>query len=295
MGGKGGKVVTAINAVAHAVTHAAGWLEGITRIVDPITKQVKALADWIDKTYDRITRWVKEEFKPLTDVYNKYYTWYKRELKPALDRLSKSIDKLATAYTTLKLAIEGKINKLFAYIYSKVEPKFREIDRLLRNLQQLVSAFDRKLAQSIANLRAEIYKHTLKVLYDAERRIMQKTHQIFVPFDKFFGTIEAFKRDHIDPLQKGLEGLSEGLKAVLTPEKKPQPSFAFESGNIYGRQMLEAWLGAFREWEIEVGPIEIEEVEIYETLKKQTADDPKKIPQEEKELYEIFEKRALMQ
>ena len=294
-GGKGKSVITVATAVFHAIKHATGWFAGSHHSFAAIWESINRIWVKLQVLWIKIKLLLEDKLQPILEKLEKLRNFYEEHIKPYIEKLEKLYSNFLKAYLAWKLLVERKLTTIFEIIENFLVPKVTWLDNALKHLQEIFSAFSKDIADKIGQMRKIIWRNTIEKIYETERKIVKYVHQVFVPLDKFVHSLQVFKRDHIDPLQRGLKGLEKDLQAVITKEKKPHPTFAFQSGNIYGRQMLEAWLGAFREWEIEVGPIEIEEVEIYETLKKQTADDPKKIPQEEKELYEIFEKRALMQ
>jgi len=291
-GGKGKNVIKPVTAVFHAVTHALGWETGERHGYLSLWEQIRRI--WV-KLQVMWLRWkivYGEKLRPILEKLEKLRKFYEEKIKPWLQKLDKWLSNFIKAYLAWKILIERKINYIFEVIENFLVPKVRWLDNVLRHTQQIVSVVSKKLASQIEKVRNTIYKYTIDKIYETERKIVRYVHQIFVPVDKFVYGLKALKEKHIDPLAQGLKGLSEDISKIIDKQGKPRPTF---SADVVETGLIEFWDEYLRTTptpHVIVGPPLVEIDEIYKELEATTSEDPEKLPDEEKEIYEALEEEV---
>jgi len=279
MGGGGDqkKVISEATAQFWGKRHAWGTLKGFLRILEGIWALILRVAELIKYIYTKVKKLIREKFDFLFDLIRKLQKLYNDYIKPILDTLTKTINDLYKLYKVFRALVLGKINELFDIVFGPIMDDIKRLDKALSHLQEIFSAFSKKMADAIRNLRKETTQFVIQKVNEMQNNIIRWTLDKFTPLDKFFNTIESFKRDHIDPLQEGMKGLQEDLGLVLDEEKKPKEEFAWESGNLWGTKLFDEIFGRYIEGQKIVEVLPPEEMELYkemqeveEELKKET-------------------------
>jgi len=291
-GGKGKSTIKVVTAVFHAVRHALGWETGERHSYLSLWEQIKRI--WV-KLQVMWLRWkliLEEKLKPVLNQLEKLRKWYEKHIKPWLQKLDKWLSNFIKVYLAWKILIERKLNYIFNVIENFLVPKIRWLDNVLRHTQQIVSVVSKKLATQIEKIRETIYKYTIDKIYETERKIVKYVHQFFVPIDKFIYGLNALKQKHIDPLAQGLKGLSEDISKIIDKKSKPRPTFSADVVDTGLKEFWNEYLRAHPTPHVYVGPPTIEIDEIYKELEATTSEDPEKLPEEEKEIYEALEEEV---
>ena len=291
-GGKGKNVIRPVTAVFHAITHALGWETGERHGYLSLWEQIRRI--WV-KLQVMWLRWkivYGEKLRPILEKLERLRRWYEKYIKPWLQNLDRWLSNFVKAYLAWKILIERKITYIFEIIDNFLRPKVVWLDNTLRHLQQIVSVFSRDLANRIEQVRTNIWNATLGKLYETEKRIVRYVHQVFVPIDRFVHGLKAFKQQHIDPLAAGLKGLSEDISKIIDKQGKPRPTFSADVVETGLREFWDEYLRTTPTPHIVVGPPLVEIDEIYKELEATTSEDPEKLPDEEKEIYEALEEEV---
>ena len=291
-GGKGKNVIKPVTAVFHAVRHALGWEVGEKHGYFSLWGHIKKVWTKLQVMWLKWKLYLENKLRPIIDKLEKLRKWYEKHIKPWLQKLDKALSSFIKAYLAWKILIERKITYIFEIIDNFLRPKVVWLDNTLRHLQQIVSVFSKDLANKIEQVRTNIWNATLGKLYELERRVVRYVHQVFVPVDRFIYGLKAFKQKHIDPLAQGLKGLSEDISKIIDKQGKPRPTF---SADVVETGLIEFWDEYLRTTptpHVIVGPPLVEIDEIYKELEATTSEDPEKLPDEEKEIYEALEEEV---
>jgi len=291
-GGKGKSVIRPITAVFHAVRHALGWEVGERHGYFSLWEQIRRIWVKLQVMWLKWKLYLEDKLRPVIEKLEKLRKWYEKHIKPWLQKLDKALSSFIKVYLAWKILIERKINYIFEVIENFLRPKVVWLDNTLRHLQQIFSVFSKNIANRIEQVRINIWNATLGKLYETEKRIVRYVHKVFVPIDRFVYGLKAFKQKHIDPLAQGLKGLSEDISKIIDKQGKPRPTFSADVVDTGLKEFWDEYLRAHPKPHVYVGPPIIEIDEIYKELEATTSEDPEKLPDEEKEIYEALEEEV---
>ncbi len=283
-----GKVVTVGSAIASAVTHAAQVFKGIGYVVNGFYDVFKRVANKIRWVYDSLKGFVKNKFGFVYEPIKKLWDLYNSSIKPVINKLTNSINDVWKAYKTFKAIVTGRLNELWEIVTGPIKKDIQRLAKALGHLYEIMSAFSKEVADKIGKLRKDLLEHTVYLLNEYQNNMMKWTMKYFTPVDKFFRAVDSLKKEHIDPVKAGMEGLRHDLGLVITPEKKPKPEFAYGVGVMWGSALFKALFEGLPE-KYEIKPPEwVEDKETEDILSEIAKDEPEELPEEQKEIYDAL-------
>ena len=282
------KIISAATAVASAVTHATQVFGGITHVVKGVFSVFKKVAGKIRWAYDSLKEFVKKKFGFVYKPLKKLWDVYDSTIKPVINKLTKAVEDIWKAYKTFKAVVTGNLNELWEIVTGPIKKDIQRLAKALGHLQEVVSAFSKELADKIGKLRKDLLEHTVYLLNEYQNNMMKWTMKYFTPVDKFFRAVDSLKKEHIDPVKAGMEGLRHDLGLVITPEKKPKPEFVYGVGVMWGSALFKALFEGLPE-KYEIKPPEwVEDKETEDILSEIAKDEPEELPEGEKEIYDAL-------
>jgi len=239
MAGGGKKVVSVATAVFNAAKHAYGALKGFVNTFSGVYDSFKKAYDTAKNVYDNTIGWVKEHLKPLYDAYNKLRELYDKNVKPILDWVEKTTRELRAAFYAFRGKIWKALNELDRRTFGWIKDLYNRVDNVLRNIQDLASAFSQQLASSIQNLRDQLRRETIGRINEIEKMVFDAVYWLDRMVLQRFETILAWADRHVVKTKKSIDQVLDDIDAALGIDRKPKGRFTREGIKRWGWLLAE--------------------------------------------------------
>jgi len=222
--GKGGKTVSVATAIFNAARHAVGEFKGIYDTFSSIYHNVKKVVDWINAKYKAIRDWIDQHLGPVKAAAEKITRLYREKIKPWLEKVDARLSSLLVTVEALRGNVKYLLRRVDHDLFYILDDLQKRTDRILADLQGVVTAFDHNLALAIQNLRDELY-HALRGWRDEIiSRVLEKIDEVSNTIWDHLEALRSALHQRIQTVKEALDHATDLISGVIDPEKYITPT-----------------------------------------------------------------------